>query len=114
MIQNHSGLREKLKHKKEWEGIGFPMLFLFSERGAGVDQRTKLLCENVFELSAMAEELQIIGSITVEDSRELFYLVLDWAEEFEKQFDPETQDWHDDAPKVHHGSRRQYCTALLL
>ena len=60
------------------------MLFLFSEGGAGVDQRTKLLCENVFELSAMAEELQIIGSITVEDSRELFYLVLEWAEEFEK------------------------------
>lgn len=58
-----------------------------------MDQRTKLLCENVFELSAMAEELQIIGSITVEDSRELFYLVLDWAEEFEKQFDPETQDY---------------------
>ena len=52
-----------------------------------------VLCENVFELSAMAEELQIIGSITVEDSRELFYLVLDWAEEFEKQFDPETQDY---------------------
>ena len=58
-----------------------------------MDQRTKLLCENVFELSAMAEELQIIDSITVEDSRELFYLVLDWAEEFEKQFDPETQDY---------------------
>ena len=58
-----------------------------------MDQRTKLLCENVFELSALAEELQIIGSITVEDSRELFYLVLDWAEEFEKQFDPETQDY---------------------
>ena len=58
-----------------------------------MDQRTKLLCENVFELSAMAEELQIIGSITVEDSRELFYLVLEWAEEFEKQFDPETQDY---------------------
>ena len=35
-----------------------------------MDQRTKLLCENVFELSAMAEELQIIGSITVEDSHE--------------------------------------------
>ena len=69
------------------------MLFLFSEGGAGVDQRTKLLCENVFELSAMAEELEIIGSITGEDSRELFYLVLDWAEEFEKQFDPETQDY---------------------
>lgn len=29
----------------------------------------------------------------MEDSRELFYLVLDWAEEFEKQFDPETQDY---------------------
>ena len=58
-----------------------------------MDQRTKLLCENVFELSAMAEELQIIGSITVEDSRELFYLVLDWAEEFERQFDPDTQDY---------------------
>ena len=57
------------------------------------ERKTKLLCENVFELSAMAEELQIIGSITVEDSRELFYLVLDWAEEFEKQFDPETQDY---------------------
>ena len=58
-----------------------------------MDQRTKLLSENVFELSAMPEELQIIGSITVEDSRELFYLVLDWAEEFEKQFDPDTQDY---------------------
>lgn len=58
-----------------------------------MDQRTKLLCENVFELSAMTEELQITGSITVEDSRELFYLVLDWAEEFEKQFDPDTQDY---------------------
>ena len=33
-----------------------------------MDQRTKLLCENVFELSAMAEE-------------------------FEKQFDPATQDY---------------------
>ena len=38
-------------------------------------------------------EKDYIGSITVEDSRELFYLVLDWAEEFEKQFDPETQDY---------------------
>ena len=55
-----------------------------------MDQRTKLLCENVFELSAMAEELQITGSIAVEDSRNCSTCV-DWAEEFEKQFDPDTR-----------------------
>lgn len=46
------------------------------------------LCDNVFELSAMAECLQIDRAITVEDSRALFYCVLNWAKEFEQSFDP--------------------------
>lgn len=46
------------------------------------------ICENVFELSRIAECMEIDGAIEAEDSRELFYCILDWAEEFEKQFDP--------------------------
>lgn len=45
------------------------------------------LCENVFELSAMAECLQIDQAITVEDSRELFHCIMKWAKEFERSFD---------------------------
>lgn len=46
------------------------------------------LCENVFELSATAERLRIDRAITVKDSRELFHCVLDWAKEFEQDYDP--------------------------
>lgn len=46
------------------------------------------LCENVFELSAMAECLQIDRAITAEDSRELFHCIVGWAKEFERSFDP--------------------------
>lgn len=52
-----------------------------------MDTKTKKLMENMFEISAIAENMQIEGSIHVEDSRELFHCALTWAEDFEASFD---------------------------
>lgn len=52
-----------------------------------MEPKTKKLLENMFEISAIAENLQAIGSIQVDDSRELFHVACNWAEAFEQQFD---------------------------
>ena len=48
----------------------------------------KLLCENVFEISRVAQAMEFDRTILVEDSRGLFSDVMKWAEEFEEQFSP--------------------------
>lgn len=45
------------------------------------------LCETVFYLARYAECLEIDKSITVPDERELFWMILEWAREFERSFD---------------------------
>lgn len=46
------------------------------------------LCETVFYLARYAECLEIDKTITVPDERELLRMILDWAKDFEKSFDP--------------------------
>ena len=46
------------------------------------------LCEAVFYLSRYAECLEIGKAITVPDERELLWMIIDWAKEFEQRFDP--------------------------
>ena len=53
------------------------------------------LCETVFYLSRYAECLEIDKTITVPDERELFWMLYDWAKQFEETFDP-------DGPIDHH------------
>ena len=53
------------------------------------------LCETVFYLSRYAECLEIDKTITVPDERELFWMLYDWANQFEETFDP-------DGPIDHH------------
>lgn len=66
---------------------GNPILPKPSERE--IDIR---LCESVFELSRIAECMEIDRTISAPDSRELFYCILDWAKEFEHGFDESGQE----------------------
>ena len=52
------------------------------------------LCETVFYLARYAECLEIDKSITVTDERELFWMILEWAQEFERNFDPSGEKDH--------------------
>lgn len=45
----------------------------------------------IFYLARYAECLEIDKAISVADERELFYLILDWAQEFERNL-----DWNQD------------------
>ena len=52
------------------------------------------LCETVFYLARYAECLEIDKTITVTDERELFWMILEWAQEFERNFDPSGEKDH--------------------
>ena len=60
------------------------------DKWAGIKRKYTIeeLCETVFYLSRYAECLEIDRAITVPDERELFWMILDWAREFEQKFDP--------------------------
>mgnify|MGYP001147550808 CR=1 FL=1 len=45
------------------------------------------LSMTIFYLARYAECLEIDKAISVEDERELFYLILDWARDFELRYD---------------------------
>ncbi len=45
------------------------------------------LCETVFYLSRYAECLEIDKAITVPDERELLWMILEWARQFEQNYD---------------------------
>ena len=45
------------------------------------------LCETGFYLARYAECLEIDKTITVSDERELFWIIFEWAQEFERSFD---------------------------
>lgn len=51
------------------------------------------LCENVHEVTCVAERLLRSGQIAVKDSRDLFWESLEIARKFEAQFDAETGDY---------------------
>lgn len=51
------------------------------------------LCENVHEVTCVAERLLKSGQITVKDSRDLFWESLEIARKFESQFDAGTGDY---------------------
>lgn len=51
------------------------------------DKKIRRFAENMFEISSIAECMQIDGVIQVDDSRELFACVMGWASAFEQQFD---------------------------
>lgn len=53
-----------------------------------LDDTTRRMCETVFYLSRYAECLEIDKAISVPDERELLHMVCDWAEEFERKFNP--------------------------
>ena len=55
--------------------------------GAGREHTIEELCETVFYLSRYTECLEIDKAITVPDERELFWMILDWAQEFERNYD---------------------------
>lgn len=46
------------------------------------------ICGTVFYLARYAECLEIDKAITVPDERELFWMLLDWAREFTRTFEP--------------------------
>ncbi len=46
------------------------------------------LCCTVFYMARYAEALEIDKAITVEDERELFWMILEWSKEFEQSYDP--------------------------
>ena len=46
------------------------------------------ICDTVFHLARYAECLEIDKTITVPDERELFWMILEWAREFTRAFDP--------------------------
>ena len=48
---------------------------------------TEELCCTVFYMARYAEAMETDRTITVPDERELFWCLLDWAKEFEKNFD---------------------------
>lgn len=67
---------------------------------------TKLM-ENVFEISRIAECLVIDGTIQVDDSRELFHCVKNWANEFEASF-------HDNGKHDYLIAIEEYAANMLL
>ena len=48
---------------------------------------TEELCCTVFYMARYAGAMETDKTITVPDERELFWCLLDWAKEFEKNFD---------------------------
>ena len=46
------------------------------------------LCNTIFYLSRYAEALEIDGKISVPDEEELFWMIFEWAKDFENAFDP--------------------------
>lgn len=58
-----------------------------------VTSKTIRLCEAVYDIAFEAGELMGTGQIAYEDSRELFWNILQWAEEFEQQFDDKKSDY---------------------
>lgn len=59
-------------------------------------ESTIKLCENVHEVTWVAERLLNAGQIAVSDSRDLFWESLEIARKFEIQFDAETGDYLSD------------------
>ena len=65
-------------------------------QGNKIDNRKQLsrnyssdeLCCTVFYMARYAEAMEIDKTITVEDERELFWMILEWAQKFELSFDP--------------------------
>lgn len=53
----------------------------------------KRLCENIFEITCVATRLLDSNEIAVDDSRVLFNSVVQFALDFEKQFDPENDNY---------------------
>lgn len=53
-----------------------------------LDDTTWRMCETIFYLARYAECLEIDKAISVPDERELMHMVFDWAEEFERKYDP--------------------------
>lgn len=51
------------------------------------------LCCTVFYMTRYAEALEADKAISVENERELFLLILDWAKEFEQSFDCYSKDY---------------------
>lgn len=58
-----------------------------------VHMDTKRLCENIFEITCVATRLLDSNEIAVDDSRVLFNSVVQFALDFEKQFDPENDNY---------------------
>lgn len=52
------------------------------------DNTTREMCETVFYLARYAERLEIDKAISVPDERELLHMVCEWAEGFEREYDP--------------------------
>lgn len=53
----------------------------------------KMLFENIFEITCVATRLLDSNEIAVDDSRVLFNSVVQFALDFEKQFDPENDNY---------------------
>lgn len=53
----------------------------------------KRLCENIFEITCVATRPLDSNEIAVDDSRVLFNSVVQFALDFEKQFDPENDNY---------------------
>ena len=53
----------------------------------------KMLFENIFEITCVATRLLDSNEIVVDDSRVLFNSVVQFALDFEKQFDPENDNY---------------------
>lgn len=52
------------------------------------DHSVEELCCTVFYMARYAEAMEIDKTITIEDERELFWMILDWSQKFEQSFDP--------------------------
>ena len=81
------GMKEEIA---EAERLGLPVRYIPSEQIRQIKLQPPpsviRICENIFELSRMAECMELDQTITVEDGKELFYCVLDWATECEQGF----------------------------
>lgn len=53
---------------------------------ASTENCAEVIWETIYDLSYMAGEDNLFNEV-VEDSRELFYLIKEWAKEFESKFD---------------------------
>ena len=53
---------------------------------ASTDYCAEVIWETIYDLSYMAGEDNLFNEV-VEDSRELFYMIKEWAKEFECKFD---------------------------